>query len=165
MPGPGSARASRAWSTSPQLSQMPRSLTAPPHSLWTISIGGPVGAGGVAVAPGEQGDQRRPEVEPLLGEEVLVALRALLVGAPFEDVLVDQPLQPGGEHVAGDAEALLQLAEAPVAVHHVADDQQRPALADHLERLGDRADLAGIVVTQHECDLGTLGCFKQLDCG
>ena len=75
-PGPGTARASRACRTLPQLSQMPRSLTAPPHSLWTISIGGPSGAGGVAVAPAEQGDQGGPEVEPLLGEEVLVALRA-----------------------------------------------------------------------------------------
>ena len=115
-----------------------------------------LGGGGVAVAPGEQRDQRRPEVEPLLGEEVLVALRIALVGAPFEDVLVDQPLEPRREHVAGDAEPLLQLVEAPPPVHHVADDQQRPALADDLERLGDRADLARVVVAEHECDLGTL---------
>ena len=91
-----------------------------------------------------------------------MALRVLLVGAPFEDVLVDQPLEPGRQRVAGDAEPLLQLVEAPPPVHHVADDEQRPALADDLERLGDRADLAGIVVTEHECDLGTLSCLTQL---
>ena len=98
----------------------------------------------------EQGDQGRPEVEALLGQEVLVAGRAFLVGAALEDVLVDQPLEAGREDVAGDAEGLLDLVEAAVAVHHVADDQQRPALADHLQRLGDRADLARVVVMQHE---------------
>ena len=53
-----------------------------------------LGVGGVAVAPVEQGDQGRPEVEALLGQEVLVAGRAFLVGAALEDLLVDQPLQP-----------------------------------------------------------------------
>ena len=48
------------------------------------------GGGGVAVAPVEQGDQGRPEVEPLLGQEVLVAGGALLVLAALEDVLVER---------------------------------------------------------------------------
>ena len=47
-----------------------------------------------AVAPAEQRDEGRPEVQPLLGEEVFVARRVPLVGAPFEDVLLDQALEP-----------------------------------------------------------------------
>jgi hypothetical protein len=119
------------------------------------------GAGGVAVAPVEQGDQGGPEVEPLLGQEVLVAIGALLVAASLEDVLVEQALQAGREHVAGDPERGLDLAEAAVAVEDVADDQQRPALADHLQRVGDRTELIRIVATEHDCDLRTHGCIKQ----
>ena len=148
-PGPATWRASRAWSSLPQPSQMPRSEISPPHSLWTISARRALRAGGVLVAPVQQGDQGRPEVEALLGQEVLVAGRAFLVGAALEDALLDQPAEPGREDVAGDPERALDLAEAAVAVHHVADDQQRPALADHLERLGDGADLAGIAVVKH----------------
>jgi hypothetical protein len=116
----------------------------------------PGGVGGVAIAPSEQGDEGRPEVEPLLGEEVLVAIRPALIGAALEDVLLDQSLQAGGEDVAGDTEALLQFVEAPPAVHHVAHDQQRPALADDLQGASDRADLTWIVVAQHKVILAHL---------
>src|SRR5215212_56953 len=64
---------------------------------------GAIGIGGVAVAPSDKGDQRRPEVEALLSEEVLVAGRVLRVGAALEDLLGDEALQAGGEDVAGNA--------------------------------------------------------------
>ena len=110
----------------------------------------------------QEGDQRWPEVEALLGEEVLVAGRVFGIGPAFEDLFVNEALEARREDVAGDAEALLDLSEAAVAVHHRAHDQQRPALADHLESLGDRVVDAGIVAPQHERDLCTLGCIKQL---
>src|SRR5215475_257355 len=77
-------------------------------------FGRAAGGGGVAVAPAEQGDQGRPEVEALLGQEVFVAGRAFLVGPPFEDVLVDEALQARRQDVAGDAQRGLDLAEAAV---------------------------------------------------
>ena len=108
----------------------------------------PVGLGEVAVAPVQHRDHHRPEVEALLGEEVLVARRALLVGALLEDALVDQQREAGGEDVAGDAEVLLDLVEAAAAVEDVADHEQRPALAEDLEGPGDRADLV-VLAVQH----------------
>ena len=63
------------------------------------------GVGEVLVAPVHQGHQHRPEVEPLLGEEVLVAAGALAVGPALEDALVDEALEAGGEDVAGDRRA------------------------------------------------------------
>jgi hypothetical protein len=57
-------------------------------------------AGGVAVAPLHERDQDGIQVPSLVGEPVLEALRALLVGAALEDPLRDQPLEPVGEDVA-----------------------------------------------------------------
>ena len=120
-----------------------------------------LGLGQVAVAPVHHGDHHRPQVEPLLGEEVLVAGRALLVRALLEDVLLNQPREPVGEHVARDAEVVLDLVEAPAAVEDVADDEQRPALAEHLEGACDRTRLV-VIAIEHECDCRTLGCITQL---
>ena len=63
--------------------------------------------------------------------------------------MLDEPLEPRLQHVARDAEIRLQLVEAAHAEEDVADDQQRPALADDLERAGDRADLVVVVVAEH----------------
>jgi hypothetical protein len=45
----------------------------------------------VAVAPLHQRHQHREEVQALLGQPVLEALRALLIGVLLEDALVDEP--------------------------------------------------------------------------
>ena len=99
----------------------------------------PAGGRGVAVAPLHQRDDRRPQVQALLGQAVLVARRVLLVEAPLEHALLEQPREARLQHVARDAEVGLDLVEAAQAQQHVAHDQQRPALADHLERAGDAA--------------------------
>ena len=103
----------------------------------------------VTVAPLHQRDHHRPEVDPLLGEPVLVPWRALLVGAPLEDPLLDQPLQPRLQHVPRDPEVPLEVVEAANAEEGVADDQERPALADDLERSRDRADLVLVAAAEH----------------
>jgi hypothetical protein len=72
-----------------------------------------------------------------------VAQRRVLVGAALEDALVDQVVEPGGEHVAGDAEAALPVVEAGDAEEGVAHDQQRPPLPHHLECARDRARHVG----------------------
>jgi hypothetical protein len=53
--------------------------------------------------------------------------------------VLDKRVQAHGQHVAGDAEPLLELIEAGDPQEGVAQDQQCPPLADHLERAGDRA--------------------------
>ena len=50
-------------------------------------------------------------------------------------------IHPRLQHVARDPEVLLDLVEAAQPEEHVAHDQKRPALADDLERSGDRARL------------------------
>ena len=57
------------------------------------------------VAPLTHGGEDRPEVAPLVGEPVLVAQGALLVGHPLEDTGLDQAGQAHVEDVAGDAQA------------------------------------------------------------
>jgi hypothetical protein len=89
------------------------------------------------------------QVETLLRQLVLVPLWALAVEDALEHAFVDQPVEPVGQNVAGDTQALLQLVEPAQAEQDVADDQQRPALADNLERSGDRAVLAFVVAVQH----------------
>jgi hypothetical protein len=47
--------------------------------------------------------------------------------------------QPLRQHVAGDAETLLEVVEPGDAEERVSHDQHRPPLADDLEALRDRA--------------------------
>ena len=75
--------------------------------------------------------------------------RALLVEPALEHALLHEAREPRLEHVAGDAEVRLDLVEAAQPEHHVAHDQQRPALADDLERAGDAAHLSAVVVAKH----------------
>src|SRR5581483_148561 len=116
------------------------------------------GRGGrdVPVSPLHECEQRYAEVAAFLGELVLVALGPLLVADAFEDSVVDELLEPVGEDVAGDAETLLELLETAPAEERVADDQQRPALADELERPRDGAVLSFVVASQHGFRLAQL---------
>ena len=52
-----------------------------------------------------------------------------------------QRLQARREDVARDAEVALELGEAADAEERLADDQERPALAEHLHRAADRTGL------------------------
>src|SRR5271163_387903 len=84
---------------------------------------------GVAVAPAQQLDDHRPQVQALAGQPVFMADRPLLVGNLLEDPFGDEPVEARGEHVAGDAETLLHLVEAPSSEEYVAQHENRPALA------------------------------------
>jgi len=106
--------------------------------------------GRVAVAPALQADEDRPEVAPLVREQILVAGGPFLVAATLEDALVAQPCEPVAEDVAGDAEARLELLEAPRPAEGVAQDEQRPAVPDDLQGPGDRAVLVVVGARQHE---------------
>jgi hypothetical protein len=103
----------------------------------------------VAVAPFHEHDQRGRELAALVGEGVSRPTGARLVGKPFEHAFVAKALEPAREDVGSDPEAVLELLEALRAEDCVAEDQERPALADDLQRSGDRADLIRIVALEH----------------
>jgi hypothetical protein len=126
----------------------------------------------VAVAPVQERCDDGEQVDPLGGQAVLVSLRPLLVQVLLEHALVTQALQARGQHVAGNAEALLELVEAREPDEGVADDEHRPALADDLQRARDRADLALVLAVKHghivlqvssltQLTSGTVGCIMQ----
>src|SRR5581483_5236678 len=94
-------------------------------------------------------EQRDPQLGALLGQPVLEAGRPLAVADALEDARGDEPVEAIREDVARDAEAREQLVETTAAECDVADDQQRPAVADELERPGDRAVLAFVRALQH----------------
>ncbi len=96
--------------------------------------------GVVPVAPPQQVGDHRQQGATLVRQAVLEALGSLQVGRSFQDALVDQVAQPMREHRTGHPETLDELLEAVPAQQRVAQDQQCPALANHLEGAGDRAD-------------------------
>src|SRR5262245_31352345 len=101
------------------------------------------------VAPLAQRRQGDVELAALRGEPVLEARRALAVRDSLQDRLRHQPVEPVGEDVPRNSEALLELVEPAQPEEDVADDEQRPALADDLERPRDRAVLALVAALQH----------------
>ena len=103
----------------------------------------------VPVTPLHERDDGRPEVEPLLREEELVARRVLAVAATLEDAVRGELVESCREHVARDAEVALQVLEAPDAEEDVADDEEGPPLPHELERAGDRTDLGVIAGREH----------------
>src|SRR5262249_50869249 len=103
----------------------------------------------VLVAPLPQSGEGDVELSAFGLEPVLVAFGALAVADALEDPLVDQQVEAVGENVPGDTEAGLELVEAAESEEGVANDQERPALTDDLERAGNRAVLAVVVAFQH----------------
>ena len=109
-------------------------------------------AGEVLVAPPQQGQDDRVELPAGGGEVVLEALRVVAVPATLQDAGVDQRAEPGGQRVPRRSGAPDHLVEAAVAQEDLADGQQCPLLADHLERAGDGAD-AGLRRCGHVASL------------
>jgi hypothetical protein len=97
------------------------------------------GAGRPGVTPLHERGYHREQGQALLGQQVLIALRAVRVLAPFQDALLGQLAQPCREHAARHAEARLEVVEAPGAAERVTQDQRRPPLSHHIKGPGDRA--------------------------
>jgi hypothetical protein len=94
----------------------------------------------VACAPPAEYGHDRDELDRGLGETVFGAVTAAGL-RPGEETVGDQLPEAVGEDVRGDSlfRAFLQDAEvSPVAEYDIAQDQQRPAVADHLYRGVDR---------------------------
>ena len=87
----------------------------------------------VAATPNEQRMQDRPELSS--GWRELVQLTRSVVGvrAALEDALLHQPAEAVGKNCLWHVEVHLEVAETPDAEESIAEDEQRPALADRLE--------------------------------
>jgi len=114
-----------------------------------------LGIGAVAVTPADERDEHGAEVPSGLCEAVLEPGPGarLAVGNLGEDTLVDERGEALGEDVAGDAEVFLQVVEAADPVEDVPEDEDRPAVPEHLDRSRDRAvaavEVRELHVTKH----------------
>ncbi len=115
----------------------------------------PLGAGHPAIAPTRQRDDYGVEIASFRGQPILETTRAVLVRHPVEDAVLGELAQPVGETVARGAQVLLEILEAPYAEEGVAQYQQRPAVADHGERAGDRAGHVADVAPAHVGSIGS----------
>ena len=95
----------------------------------------------VAVTPLLQRQQDVHQLTTVVRQPIFVARPAsrLAIFRPLEDPLVDQLGQPLGQQVARALQDAVELLEARRAIEALADDQQRPLLAQHLQGAGDRA--------------------------
>ena len=108
----------------------------------------------VAVAPGHEGEDHRAEIPPPFGQDVFVARRALIVEAAFQEAGFHQRGEAARQHVGRDAEALLELIEAGVAVQGIPEDQDAPPFAHALQAAGDRTLGVADTLFLHEGNLG-----------
>src|SRR3954447_10097883 len=111
------------------------------------------------VAPLPDGVEDRPERTALLGVDEVGPVAGLVVRLALHHARLDQRVEPDRQPVAGDAEALGPVLEPGDAEEGVAQDQQRPPLADHLEGTGDRA----VHVLEGGFPHGD-GCYPILGC-
>jgi hypothetical protein len=91
------------------------------------------GADDPFVTPLSEGGHDWPQGSPLVGEEVVVAAAAFVVGATLEHAGIDERVEAVREDVPRDAEAVDEVLEPAHAEERIAQDQQRPPLADDLE--------------------------------
>src|SRR5207245_8218673 len=93
--------------------------------------------GEVRHAPCRHGIQYAAEPAALVRQVVLGPRRTLAVGDALDQALLFEPLQPLGQQVGRDL--LLRgekLAVAGLAGQQIAHDQQRPAIAEQVQRAG-----------------------------
>ena len=100
----------------------------------------------VPLAPLHELVHDRPQLQAGVGEDVLEA--AGRVRPPADDARLDEQRQARREDRARDVEMRVQVVEARHPEEEVADDQQRPALADHLQGVGQRARLPFVLARE-----------------
>ena len=92
----------------------------------------------VLVSPPHEDDDRCEQIAAGVGEPVLVALWIPRIGYPVEQAHVDEHPQPRRERRPRDVEVARELTEALHTEERLAQDEQRPTLADQLEGPADR---------------------------
>lgn len=95
----------------------------------------------VAGRPQNELDERRREVDALLGEMIMRPPRITRICAFGENAGGFELRETGGEDVRGDTLARSRkfIERTQALEHQVANDEQRPAVTEDLERGADRA--------------------------
>ena len=92
--------------------------------------------GQVFVAPLGQVGNHRVEVAAHGGQPVFVAQGPFLVGHFLQYPAIGELAQPVAEHMAGDAQPLLEIIKTAHPEKAVAQHQQRPVIANNGQRTG-----------------------------
>ena len=96
----------------------------------------------MAGAPRREGAHDHPQLAPLVGQGVLGPRRMLGVEPSRHQRVLFHQLEAAREDVGRDpGEALLEILKPSGTRQEIPDEQQGPAVADHLERLRHRAGL------------------------
>ena len=108
---------------------------------------------GPAPLPAPGGERHREQVPSAPRQSVLEPRRSRAVADPIENLLVDQCPQPVRQRRAGRPGALDEFLESARALEGVPQDQQRPAVADHVDGARDRTrgDVEGDVRHERHC--------------
>src|SRR5712671_5995521 len=111
---------------------------------------------GKFLAPLPQRDQHRKYPAPLRGQQIFLIGAAVGGGRRRQDSALHQRAQPHGEDILRQADAFLKFAEAALSQEGVADDQQRPPVAERVQRSRDRAfRLFKTGASHHGCPFGS----------
>jgi beta-keto acid cleavage enzyme len=102
----------------------------------------------IALAPAVKRLEHRAERLPLVCQKIFVARRVVLVEAGADHALVLEPFQPRRQRVRRDSwKPVFKFLEAQRALaEQVAQNEQRPLLANHIERPRHRAVLLAVSV-------------------
>lgn len=114
----------------------------------------------VLLTPLSQRKHRRPQGQSAVGQDVLVPAAGRTA---HQQTGRDHGVQPLGQDGPRDVEVGLQVPEASYAVEAVAYQEQGPALANDLQRAGERAVLPHIALAQrHLAGLAHDGSVTEL---
>ena len=94
----------------------------------------------VLLAPPRKGTENFPQGFAFFRQPISVTHRVLLIGSLINQACFFQSLQPVGKDVGRNPFGrILQLFVRGVASHQISNDEQRPLIADKVERVRDGA--------------------------
>ena len=96
-------------------------------------------AGEVVISPLAKGSEHRAQRQPERGQVILETSRPLAILVAFDEALVFQSTKPGREDIAWSPGVLDDIRETVTTEEEFPKRQQRPLLADHIERTCYRA--------------------------
>ena len=86
-----------------------------------------------SVAPLNEGNDYRDKIPAFLGESVVGAFALGRYWDTVEDVVCDETIKAFAENIPGDAKLALEIGETAGAKICLANDQEGPPFADHVE--------------------------------
>jgi hypothetical protein len=91
------------------------------------------------ITPGKHRQRNGIQIEALVGKSVLVARWSLAIDFFPQDFVLDETLEPIGKDIRRDAQMLLEIVEVLDTIEALTDDQDAPAIPDHLKCDRNRA--------------------------